>query len=83
MIGGSFGLLPPQGVSWQEGRFIADRLVRNQLTGSVRFVDEIERRTGTRVEARLPGRSKNKSVPIYAFTPSISAQPTRHEKIPT
>lgn len=34
---------------------------RNQLTGRGRFVDEIEQRTGLRIEARGPGRPSTKS----------------------
>lgn len=36
--------------------FIRTQLERNQLTGSGKFVDEIERKTGIRVENRKPGR---------------------------
>jgi putative transposase len=39
-----------------ELKLIRGSLTRNQLTGGSRFVDEIERRTGIRVEFRGPGR---------------------------
>ncbi len=38
---------------------IDDSVNRNQLTGDARFVDEIERRIGLRVERRGRGRPKN------------------------
>jgi putative transposase len=44
-----------------ETKLIRKAAARNQLTGSNRFVDEIERRTGMRVESRGRGRPKNKS----------------------
>lgn len=46
--------------------FIRTAVARNQLTGSKLFTDEIERRTGLRIEARGRGRPsrKNKSVPF-------------------
>ncbi len=43
-------------------RFIASAVERNQLTGSLRFVEEVERRVGRRVEFRGPGRPKAKEV---------------------
>ena len=39
-----------------EHALIQQALQRNQLTGGSRFVDEIERRTGVRVEFRGTGR---------------------------
>jgi putative transposase len=39
-----------------EHDFIRTAVHRNQLTGRGRFVDEIEQRTGQRIEARGPGR---------------------------
>jgi putative transposase len=41
-----------------ETRLIRKAAARNQLTGGNRFVDEIERRTGIRVESRGRGRPK-------------------------
>ena len=46
------------GISAAERRFIHDAVSRNQLTGDAAFVDEIERRTGLRVESRRRGRPK-------------------------
>lgn len=43
---------------------IQNAVARNQLTGSPLFVDQIERRTGLRIETRGRGRPKNKSVPF-------------------
>ena len=42
----------------EETRLIRKAAARNQLTGSDRFVDEIERRTGVRVECRGRGRPR-------------------------
>ncbi len=47
-----------EGISEGEQRFIQQSLERNQLTGSNRFVDEIEARTGFRIEHRKPGRPR-------------------------
>jgi len=47
------------GTLWS-GRFIRNAVQRNPLTGGRRFVDEIERRTGLRVEARSQGRPPGK-----------------------
>jgi putative transposase len=41
-----------------EQELIRTAVRRNQLTGRARFVDEIEQRTGLRIEARGPGRPK-------------------------
>lgn len=41
-----------------ETKLIRKAAARNQLTGSGRFVDEIERRTGIRVESRGRGRPR-------------------------
>ncbi|MGI9219428.1 MAG: transposase, partial [Woeseiaceae bacterium] len=41
-----------------EQALIRTAVRRNQLTGRGRFVDEIERRTGLRIEARGPGRPR-------------------------
>jgi hypothetical protein len=46
---------------------IREALQRGQLTGSERFVDEIDRKLGVRVERRgqgRPAKCKNKSVPF-------------------
>ncbi len=50
-----------QGISPAELNFLRDAVRRNQLTGDSRFIDEIERRTGVRIESRGCGRPKNKS----------------------
>lgn len=42
-----------------EKRFIDESVNRNQLTGNQKFVDEIERRIGIRVERRGRGRPSN------------------------
>lgn len=47
------------GAADDEDRFIRTQLSRNQLTGSDRFVDEVERRVGIRIEAKSPGRPRN------------------------
>jgi len=39
-----------------EAEFISERLESNRLTGGSRFVKEIERRTGIRLEYKRPGR---------------------------
>jgi putative transposase len=41
-----------------ESQLIRNALQRNQLTGSSRFVDEVERRIGIRVEHRSQGRPR-------------------------
>ena len=43
-----------------ENQLIHTALQRNQLTGSSRFVDEVEKRLGQRIEQRGPGRPRNK-----------------------
>jgi putative transposase len=45
-------------ISISEQQFIQDSVSRNQLTGIHQFVDEIERRTGLRVERRGRGRPR-------------------------
>jgi putative transposase len=45
-----------QAGSEQENQLIKTALQRNQLTGSSRFVDDVERRIGLRIEHRSPGR---------------------------
>ena len=47
-----------EGVPTAERIFIRDAVRRNQLTGDGRFVDQIERRTGLRIETRARGRPK-------------------------
>lgn len=47
-----------QAVSLEETRLIREALQRGQLTGSSRFIDEIERITGLRIEQRGQGRPK-------------------------
>ena len=45
-----------QGISVEEDSFIRERLQRNGLTGHGKFIDEVERRTGLRIESRTLGR---------------------------
>ncbi|MDH4048654.1 MAG: transposase [Gammaproteobacteria bacterium] len=45
-----------EGIAPEERQFLRNAVRRNQLTGDSGFVDEIERRTGLRIEARGPGR---------------------------
>jgi len=54
----SYQAFVESGVPSDEQAFIQTTLNRNQLTGDQRFVDEIERRIGIRVEARQPGRPR-------------------------
>ena len=49
------------GVSEQESEFIRNQVSRNQLTGGVRFVEEVERRQGIRIETRGRGRPPESS----------------------
>lgn len=42
----------------EEQIFLQRAVASNQLTGSLRFIDEVEERTGIRVERRNPGRPK-------------------------
>ncbi|MEZ5525276.1 MAG: transposase [Pseudomonadales bacterium] len=46
------------GITSAEQRFIQESVSRNQLTGNARFIDEIEMRTGMRVEQRGRGRPR-------------------------
>jgi len=48
------------GISKAEYEFIRERISRNQLTGGNRFIDEVERRVGVRIEARQQGRPTGK-----------------------
>ena len=48
-----------EGITSKEKTMIEESVNRNQLTGNGRFVDEIERRIGIRVEKRGRGRPKN------------------------
>lgn len=62
-----------QGVRPSELILIREALQRGQLTGTQRFVDEIDRKLGVRVERRgedVPQRVRNKSV---TFSPFLSA----------
>lgn len=45
-----------EGIPPEEYRFIRERVQRNRLTGDGSFVNEVERRTGVRIEYREPGR---------------------------
>ena len=47
-----------QAGSEKEQQMIGNALQRNQLTGSSRFVDEVEKRLGQRIEQRGPGRPR-------------------------
>lgn len=44
--------------TFEENSLIREALQRGQLTGNTRFVDEVERLTGLRIERRGPGRPK-------------------------
>ncbi|MCI0560301.1 MAG: hypothetical protein MN733_17585 [Nitrososphaera sp.] len=60
---------------------IRDALQRGRLTGNERFVDEIDRKLGVRVERRgqgRPAKSENKSVPFFAL--NLSSTPQRYGK---
>jgi putative transposase len=46
----------PQGPSTSEAMFISQMLESNRLTGGTPFVEEIERRTGIRLEFKRRGR---------------------------
>ncbi len=63
----------------EELRLIREAVQRGQLTGNQRFVDEIERVAGVRIERRGQGRPRleqeNKSVP---FSPLFSRNQTDH-----
>ena len=45
-----------EGIPSSEAEFISQRLESNRLTGGDRFVEEIELRTGIRLEYKQPGR---------------------------
>ena len=47
------------GVSLEEKKFLTGSFQRNQLTGNSRFVDEVERRVGIRIENRGRGRPRS------------------------
>jgi putative transposase len=47
-----------QAIAGEETRLIREALQRGQLTGSGRFIDEIERITGLRIEQRGQGRPR-------------------------
>ncbi len=63
----------------EELKLIREAVQRGQLTGNQRFVDEIERVAGVRIERRGQGRPRleqeNKSVP---FSPLFSRNQTDH-----
>ena len=44
------------GISPSEQQFISQAVARNQLTGGTTFINEIEERTGIRIECRKQGR---------------------------
>ncbi len=50
------------GVPESEKRFFGESVSRNQLTGNRRFIDEVERRLGLRVERRGRGRPANEGI---------------------
>lgn len=54
------------GEARKEAGFIDAAVERNQLTGGSRFVDEVERRTGRRVEFRSRGRPRREETPSVA-----------------
>lgn len=62
--------LVEEGVSEKDLGLLREALQRGQLTGSPRFVDEVEQILGRRIEPRRPGRPasnagrENKSVPV-------------------
>ncbi|MEP6389979.1 MAG: transposase [Halioglobus sp.] len=47
-----------EGISEQEQSFIQNRVRRNGLTGTSQFVEEVEERTGIRIESRPQGRPR-------------------------
>jgi REP-associated tyrosine transposase len=47
-----------EGVSSEQQQLIQRAVERNQLTGNTQFIDEIERKTGVRVDCRGQGRPK-------------------------
>ena len=49
-----------QGVPQQELTLLREALQRGQLTGSQRFVDEVEKIIGCRIERRRPGRPSSR-----------------------
>ncbi len=49
------------GIAEEEWQLIRDAIQRGQLTGSDRFIEEIQARIGKRIESRAPGRPKNKT----------------------
>ena len=51
-----------QGTPSSEAEFISQRLESNRLTGGSRFVKEIERRTGIRLEYNRPGRPRGRKI---------------------
>ena len=51
-----------EGCSVSEADFLSQRIESNRLTGGDRFVEEIELRTGIRLEFKRPGRPKNAKV---------------------
>ncbi len=50
------------GMSTSDHRLMREAIQRNQLTGSNRFIEEIESRTGKRIVRRGRGRPKSESV---------------------
>jgi hypothetical protein len=69
-----------------EWALIRESLRRGQLTGTQRFVDEVARIAGRKVEFRRPGRPplsrggdggqdpENKSVPVFPFTVAFAGR---------
>lgn len=60
-----------EGVPDNEADFIRKALVRGQLTGNSRFIDEVESRSGVRIESRGQGRprtreaSENQTISLF------------------
>jgi len=71
-----------QGIPEEEQHFIHERVQCNGLTGGSAFTDEIELRTGLRIEHRLPGRTrkkKNKSVPLIRIERHRTSSPLEYD----
>ena len=53
-----------------EWAFIQEVVARGQLTGNSRYIEEVEKIIGRRIEHRRPGRpntKQNKSVPFFCL----------------
>ena len=47
-----------QGISPAEQLFLSEMIARSQIAGSGRFTEEVENRTGVRIQNRKPGRPR-------------------------